>query len=233
MLAPKSVSLERLAVELPVGYRNVMMDNPETNQVELILASSSPRRSQLLTEAGYRFRVIEPPISEPETMGADVPAVQQAEALSYFKARSIAPLIESEAILAADTIVSCDGQVFGKPIDRRDAHRILAALAGKPQEVITGVTLLSAKSGRRMIAHDVTTVWMRQLSEETLDRYLDSGEWTGKAGAYGIQDRADAFVERIEGSFTNVVGLPMELVASMLQAWGMPGQQSPQHPSKT
>ena len=193
----------------------------ETNpHPPLILASSSPRRRQLLAEAGYRFQIIDSPISEPEQMSPDVPPTHRAEALSYFKARAVAGQLEAGVIIAADTVVACGGKVFGKPVDADEARGILAALIGRRQEVITGVTLLGAETGRRLISHDTTTVWMRDLPEETVERYLAGSGWVGKAGAYGIQDRADAFVERIEGSFTNVVGMPMELVASMLGQWG-------------
>ena len=196
-----------------------MTDN-DTMQTRLILASASPRRSRLLREAGYTFTVMEPAIQEPERMGPDVPPTHQAEALSYFKARTMAGQIDSGLILAADTVVACEGQVWGKPADLDDARKILTALVGRRQEVITGVTLLDAETRRRMIAHDTTVVVMRDLPIETIEAYLATRAWEGKAGAYGIQDRGDAFIERVEGSFTNVVGLPMELLARMLIEWG-------------
>jgi len=116
--------------------------------------------------------------------------------------------------------------IFGKPRDRADAKRILSAIAGTTHEVITGVTLLDAASGARQIEHDVTRVTMRRLGDDEIEAYLDTGAWQGKAGAYGIQDRGDAFVERIDGSFTNVVGFPMELIERMLQTWGVPKAQA-------
>ncbi len=191
-----------------------------TPRPHLILASASPRRKRLLTAAGYACTVIEPPFDEPDTMGPTVPPVQQAEALSYFKARSVATRLDSGLVIAADTLVACDGTVFGKPHDLADARRILSRLLGRSQEVITGITLLDASDGRRRIEHDITIVIMRQVPDEALEAYLATGAWRGKAGAYGIQDRGDAFVERIEGSFTNVVGLPMERVTAMLERWG-------------
>ncbi|MHC4063373.1 MAG: Maf family protein [Planctomycetota bacterium] len=186
----------------------------------LILASGSPRREQLMRQAGYAFTVATPPVREPESMGPDVPPTQQAEALSYFKARSVAGQFEEGLVIAADTVVACDAMVFGKPADLDDARAILNALLGKRQEVITGLTLLDAADGRRLIAHDTTVVVMRTLPAEAVEEYLATGAWQGKAGAYGIQDRGDAFVERVEGSFTNVVGLPLELLAAMLRQWG-------------
>ncbi|MCP4251547.1 MAG: septum formation protein Maf [bacterium] len=191
-----------------------------TSPPDLILASASPRRKRLLTAAGYACTVIEPPIDEPDTMGPTVPPVQQAEALSYFKARSVATKLESGIVIAADTIVACQDTVFGKPHDLADARHILSSLLGRSQEVITGITLLDASDGHRLIEHDITVVYMREIPDEALDAYLATGAWRGKAGAYGIQDRGDAFVERIDGSFTNVVGLPMERLTSMLEQWG-------------
>jgi septum formation protein len=186
---------------------------------ELILASGSPRRAQLLRESGYRFRVIVPTIPEPDPTGGDVTPAEEAEALSYFKAREVAGGVAEGLILGADTIVALDDHIFGKPRDRADAERILTRLMGTAHQVITGLTLLDAGDGRRAIEHDVTRVTMRRLSPAELATYLSSGQWDGKAGAYGIQDENDPFVESIEGSFSNVVGLPLELLSDMLARW--------------
>lgn len=186
----------------------------------LVLASASPRRERLLREYGYEVEVIAPPLNEPAESMHTLPPARQAEALSYFKARSVSPVAGDAWILAGDTIVSLDDQVFGKPVDRNDARRILTALAGTTHHVITGVTLLDAATNRRSIRSDTTAVSMRSMTEEEIENYLDTGAWAGKAGAFGIQDHGDAFVTRIDGSFTNVVGFPMELVGKMLQEWG-------------
>jgi septum formation protein len=184
--------------------------------MELILASSSPRRAELLRAAGYVFHVVPPTLDEPmHRVGYDEPR-QQAEALSFYKAREVAGRTQDALVIGADTIVAVGDRVFGKPVDREDARRILETLTRTPHEVITGVTLIDAATGRRLISHDRTTVFMRTMSDAEMQAYLDTGEWRGKAGAYGVQDAADAFVERLDGSFTNVVGLPMELLARML-----------------
>ncbi len=192
----------------------------------LILASVSARRALLLREHGYVFDVIEPPLDEPDHLADQASPVQRAEALSYFKARSVASLVDSGTILAGDTIVSLRDQIFGKPIDREDAKRILSSLSGTTHQVITAVTLLDATTGKRLIRHDTTAVTMKQLSEAEIETYLDTGAWAGKAGAYGIQDRADSFITSTHGSFTNVVGLPMELVGRMLTDWGLSVQRT-------
>ena len=182
----------------------------------LILASASPRRAELLRENGYDFTVMASPLAEPVDFPDGMSPVERAQSSSYFKAKSVAGLAGDGWVLAADTIAAIGGRVFGKPADRDDARGILKSLSGTTHQVITGVTLLNAASGVRLICYDSTNVIMRRLTDLEIEDYLDSGAWEGKAGAYGIQDKGDAFVERIEGSFTNVVGMPMELVARML-----------------
>lgn len=188
---------------------------PPDNHCRFILASNSPRRRQLLCEAGYAFRVVVPPLEEPNEQGGSLSPAQQAEALAYYKARAVADQVGDELpILAADTVVTDGRRVFGKPADADDARRILGQLAGTRHQVITGVALLAR--GKRVIASQSTTVQMRPMTPAELDNYIRSNAWQGKAGAYGIQDQGDAFVERVEGSFSNVVGLPMELVVPLL-----------------
>ncbi len=188
----------------------------------LILASASPRRAQLLSDNGYRFEVVPPPLAEPDETTHQVPPEQHAEALSYYKARSVAgmPGFADAVILAADTVVAYRDRIFGKPGDADEARSILSVLAGTTHRVITGVTVLHPARGLRLIGHEVTQVTMRPMPPEVLDQYIASGSWQGKAGAYGIQDHGDAYIERIQGSFTNVVGLPMSLVARMLDQAG-------------
>jgi septum formation protein len=180
-----------------------------------ILASSSPRRAQLLKDAGYAFRVVAPTIKEPAGHFERMMPSQHAEALAYFKARSVFEAVSpSIPVLGADTVVSLGDKLFGKPRDAEHAREILLALTGGKHQVISGVALLDP-GGARLIASDVTHVRMRRLKRAELDAYIAGGQWEGKAGAYGIQDRDDPFVESIEGSFTNVVGLPMELLSGL------------------
>lgn len=175
-----------------------------------------------MREYGYAFEVIVPRLHEPDELAGHPTPEAQAEALSYFKARSVADTVNEGIILSADTVVALKGRPFGKPADRDGARRILQALTGTTHDVITGVTLLDAATGERLIQHDSTTVTMRPMTDADMESYLDTGAWEGKAGAYGIQDRGDACVVRTEGGFTNVVGLPMELVSAMLDRWGIP-----------
>ncbi len=185
------------------------------NKLHLVLASSSPRRRQLLTEAGYAFDAVAPAVEEPSELAADLGPAKTAEALAYFKARSVADRRPEAHVLGADTVVSAGGELLGKPADETDAERMLRRLSGTRHQVITGVALLSPGGGRA-IHSEVTHVTMRGMTDEELAGYLASGEWAGKAGAYAIQETADRFVTRLEGSFSNVVGLPMELVGRLL-----------------
>lgn len=175
-----------------------------------VLASGSPRRRQLLEEAGYKFKVIVPPLPEPAGDSAYSSAAQQVEALAYFKARCVHESFRPGVpVLGADTVVAAGGAVIGKPRDSAHAREILSTLMGTAHQVITGVALIDP-TGIRILASETTDVRMRPMSPTELDEYIAAGQWRGKAGAYGIQDRNDAFVECLEGSFSNVVGLPME-----------------------
>ncbi|MCK6485244.1 MAG: septum formation protein Maf [Phycisphaerae bacterium] len=185
----------------------------------LVLASGSPRRRELMQSAGYRFEVRAPLLNEPNEVAAHLPPAPHAEALAYFKACSVADAVPDSVVLGADTIVELDGRTIGQPRDRDDARRILSLISGNVHRVITGVALLKADHGRRLIQHDVTVLRMRPMSQEEMTAYLDGGEWQGKAGAYAIQESGDRFVEVLQGSLSNVVGLPMELLERMIQAW--------------
>ncbi|GMV98508.1 MAG: Maf-like protein [Phycisphaerae bacterium] len=182
----------------------------------IVLASQSPRRAELLRAAGIAFEVAAPRFEEPDIEATHVSPWKLAESLSYFKARSVADAYPDRIVLGADTVVAVGQRVFGKPVDADDARRILAALLGTTQEVITGVTLYRAADERRLIRHAVTRVTMRAMTPDELDAYIAGGDWAGKAGAYGLQGEADRFVTRLEGSRSNVVGLPVELVRQML-----------------
>jgi len=186
----------------------------------LTLVSNSPQRIELLRQAGYRFDVVRPRLHEPEEKPQRLSAAQHAQALAYFKARSVADQLHDRLLLGADTVVAVGGQVLGKPAGRDDARRMLRLLTRTPHEVITGVALLAPALDRRVIADEVTRVTMRPLSDEELETYLDGGAWRDKAGAYGLQAGADAFVDRIDGSYSNVIGLPLELLARLLKQFG-------------
>lgn len=188
-------------------------------QAKLILASASPQRSQLLRRAGLAPSVIPCHYEEPTRRPAGVSPRAWAESLAYFKARAVAERCPGEIVLGADTVVVCDDVLLGKPLDRSDAERMLRQQAGRASDVITGFALVCldcpGRDGiaavRRRIHSARTRVWMKH-DENAIREYLESGEWAGKAGAYGIQDVGDRLIERIDGDFDNVVGLPVALV---------------------
>ncbi len=193
---------------------NEMADTGLT--MRLVLASGSPRRRELLARAGLKFDVVVPPLDEPDESHAQLPPASQAEARAYFKARCVADRNPDAIVVGADTIVALDKRVLGKPTDDDDARRILTELSGTRHRVITGLALCGPQ-GQRLISYEITYVTMRKMSESDIQSYIDSGEWKDKAGAYAIQETADRYIESLEGSFTNVVGLPMELLQRMLQ----------------
>lgn len=187
----------------------------------LYLASGSPRRRELLTQLGLHFERIHADIDESVLPGED--ARGYAERLARAKADAGWAVVQScalpeRALLSADTTVVQDGVIFGKPQDAEDARRMLQAFSGRTHQVITAVAVRQGERVEQVTS--VTDVTFRALSEADIQRYLDSGEAFDKAGAYGIQGKASVFVERISGSFTGVVGLPLFETAGLLSRFG-------------
>ncbi len=181
----------------------------------LVLASQSPRRSEILRQADIPFIVRPVEVDETPLDGESARAYVERLALAKALATPAGP---QETVLAADTTVTIDGAVLGKPADAADARRMLALLSGRRHEVLTGICLRKGDSLIRDCAS--TAVWFQALSAEEIDEYLASGEPDGKAGAYAIQGRASKFVERIEGCYFNVMGLPVALVYRHLARLG-------------
>lgn len=180
--------------------------------MKLVLASRSPRRAELLTAAGFEFTVRAADIDE-TPRDRESPRTYVLR-LAEEKARAV-PACEDETVLAADTTVVLGNEIMGKPADAADAARMLRALAGQRHEVVTAICL---KRGDRL-ALDVssTAVWFANLSDIEIAEYVASGEPMDKAGAYGIQGLASRFIDRIDGSYTNVVGLPVALAYRYLR----------------
>jgi len=178
----------------------------------LILASSSPRRRELLAAAGIAFTAQPADIDETHRPGESPIAFTLR--LAREKAEAIARKDPGATILGADTIVVCDEEILGKPADEADAARMLKKLSGRAHQVVTGVALLSTRGLDART--ETTTVTMRAISDEEIAAYIATGEPMDKAGAYGIQGGAAAFVARIAGDYTNIVGLPIALVQEML-----------------
>jgi septum formation protein len=181
--------------------------------MRLILASASPRRAELLSAAGFAFDVR--PVDVDETpMPAEDPAAYVLR-LAVLKAHSCERASEDEVILAADTTVVVDGQILAKPEDEADSRRMLRLLSGREHEVLTGVALRNGAG--TVSAIESTTVRFLPLTEAEIEAYVASGQPADKAGAYGIQGLASRFVDRVEGSYPNVVGLPTSRVYRMLR----------------
>ena len=187
--------------------------NPQ--HFRLILASASPRRAQLLTEAGYTFEVRAPKLREDDVTGHTDPR-SLAMALAYAKARRIADELDEGVVLGADTIVCLGSEIIGKPADRDEARTILGKLSGSTHSVITGVCLVDARRSDRLMDFEETLLRMKKLTDRELEDYVQSGEGLGKAGAYAIQETGDRYVTIVRGSLSNVVGLPMDLTRHLL-----------------
>jgi septum formation protein len=182
----------------------------------LILASRSPRRRELLAEAGYRFEVYPPDESaESDACPGRTPAETVAE-LAYRKAADVAGRVGSGVVIGCDTVAECDGQILGKPSDEQHARQMLKTLRGRLHRVLSGLCIWPVGRGSPRVEVETTRLRMDPLGNDEIEAYLAGGAWRGKAGAFGYQDRI-GWVRVIEGSESNVVGLPMELLERMLR----------------
>ena len=188
------------------------------NLPPLILASASPRRADLLRQAGLEFQVV--PGDAPEAHPEHLTPTEICQVNAYRKARAVAKKHPDALVLGADTIVALGTQVFGKPADLEDAHRILSKLQGRIHEVITGVCLIHLRSHRQKLFAVSTAVTFRHLHSEQISRYLSRINPLDKAGAYALQEEGDEIVKTISGSYSNVVGLPLERLREELDRWG-------------
>jgi septum formation protein len=183
--------------------------------IRLILASRSPHRLRLLQAAGYDVSLAPADVAEHDCESwpsFEVGLLQVAQ----LKARSAWQAGARGLILAADTVGHVGGRVFGKPRDRRHAREMLAAISGTEHEVVSGWCLLRTRDGLLVSGVERTLIVMRPWSDSEIEQYLDSGEWSGKSGAYGLRLPVDPFVTRIEGSAANVIGVPIERLRDVL-----------------
>jgi septum formation protein len=185
------------------------------NRAKLVLASRSPRRRELLIEAGYDFEVVVPDeAAECGICSRETPE-QLVTRLARQKAADVVGRITAGLVLGCDTVAECDGQILGKPANEENARRMLQLLSGREHRVLSGLCLWKVPGDQPRIRVAITRLRMDRLSDADLDEYLASGLWDGKAGAFGYQDRM-GWIHVVEGSETNVVGLPMEALAEML-----------------
>jgi septum formation protein len=191
------------------------ISNRQSAMDGILLASASPRRAQLLRAIGVAFDSIAAEVDEtPQPDEAPEPYVQR---LALAKARAVASRRPGQLVLGADTTVAVDGDILGKAASEREAAQMLERLAGRAHEVHTGVALVDSRGSA--VACATTRVWFDAMTSGDIQAYLASGEWRDKAGAYGIQGRISRFVARVDGSYTNVVGLPVALVWALLMRY--------------
>jgi septum formation protein len=178
----------------------------------ILLASTSPQRRAILEQLGIPFEAVAPNYEEEEAPGAE--AVELVRAHARGKARSVAAGAGEKPVLGVDTAVVLEDEVYGKPEDETDAAQMLEELSGRTHEVVSGLCLLT--SGWEAVEHEVTRVAFRALTPRDVAAYVASGEWEGRAGGYAIQGRGAVLVERIDGDYLNVVGLPAALLVRLL-----------------
>ena len=188
---------------------------PILNNTRLILASASPRRAALLSQIGLTFEVYPSEIQETE-QHQDMSPESVTQKLASLKARDVAERYTDGIVIGADTLVSFENELLGKPSNDKHAMKMLSRLSGKCHDVVTGVSLINLKKGQEKNWAEVTKVYFRQLQKAEIGNYIKSGEPSDKAGAYGIQERGAAFVKRIEGCYFNVVGLPLASLVEQL-----------------
>ncbi len=183
----------------------------------VILASASPRRAELLRQLGIEFQVLASEV--PEIHNEQLTANEIAQVNAYRKARAIAKKYPDALVLAADTLVYLDNMLFGKPASLEDAYQMLEKLQGRTHQVVTAICLLHLRNHRQNIFSESTSVTFQRLDGVKIRRYLAKVNPLDKAGAYGIQEDSDLIVEKISGSYTNVVGLPLERLHLELGQW--------------
>jgi septum formation protein len=187
---------------------------------KLVLASGSPRRQEILAQLGVQFEIL--PSDIDEVIPEGVPAAEVASHLALQKAKNVARKVGYPSlVIGADTIVVLDGEILGKPSGREQAFEMLSKLAGREHDVITGVAVVDSCRGIELKDYEITRVKMKKVSRDRINKYIKTGEPLDKAGAYAVQGKASIFVEKIEGCYFNVVGLPVSKLDSMLCSIGI------------
>jgi septum formation protein len=186
-------------------------------EVPLILASASPRRAELLRQLEVEFSVV--PSKTPEIHHEQLTAHEVSQINAYRKARAVAKRFPDALVLSADTLVYLETTLFGKPADLEEAYQMLERLQGRTHQVVTAICLLHLRNHRQRVFAEATSVTFRPLDAVAIRRYLTKVNPLDKAGAYAIQEEGDLLVEKISGSYTNVVGLPVERLREELRAW--------------
>jgi septum formation protein len=193
----------------------IQLEKDSLFEAPLWLASTSPRRAEILQAVGWPFRSQAPNVDE--TRAAGEGPVDYVKRLARQKAAAVATQLTEGLVLGADTVVVIDEEILGQPRDANDARRMLQLLRGKWHQVLTGAALVRAGTeGCAIVDHEVTRVRFSQMSDQEIAWYIGTGEPFGKAGAYGVQGRAALFVAEIQGDYFNIVGLPIRLVYELI-----------------
>jgi septum formation protein len=187
------------------------------NWPSLVLASASPRRAELLRQIGVEFKVVASEV--PEIHHEELTASEAAQVNAYRKARAVAKKLPDSLVLGADTLVYLETQLFGKPATLEEAYQMLEQLQGRTHQVVTALCLLHLREHRQQMSAERTSVTFHALDASAIRRYLNKVNPLDKAGGYAIQEDGDQIVEGISGSYTNVVGLPLERLTAEMQAW--------------
>ena len=188
-----------------------------SSSYDLILASSSPRRKDFITKLGLNFQIVKPDADE--TVLVSESAIDYVKRMANEKANIVAALHSNDIVLAADTIVVCDNRILGKPVNREDAKNILRLLSGRTHEVMAAVCII--KGDQESAIFEVTKVTFAPLTEELIDTYVASGECDDKSGAYAVQGIGAMLIQKVEGSVSSVVGLPICQVRCALEKLGL------------
>lgn len=183
---------------------------------KIILASASPRRHELLREMGVPYEVL---VTDTDETAIGKP-VERVRILAERKARAAAAQLREGIVIGADTLVALDERSLGKPEDEEDAKFMIMSLSGRTHQVYTGVCLYDVAEKKVLVGADCSDVTFRRLSRQDVNDYMASGEWEGKAGSYAIQGKGSALVEKYEGSLSNIIGLPVEMLGEMLEKMG-------------
>ena len=186
---------------------------------EVILASASPRRKELLEKIGLRFKVV--PSNYEEDIPLGLEPHEFAQKISLEKARVVASKHQNVIVIAADTFIVFGGQIFGKPHSEKEARKMLETINGRQHSVITGFTIMDTDTNKALSKSVETRVYIRKLASNEIDAYVESKEPLDKAGAYAIQGLGSVIVEKIEGDYFNVIGLPLSALTESLKAFGV------------
>ncbi|PKL92470.1 MAG: septum formation protein Maf [Candidatus Goldiibacteriota bacterium HGW-Goldbacteria-1] len=187
----------------------------------LILASTSPRRKDILKQFGIKFKVIAPDSDEEavkKSLKTNNP-YEIANIIAYEKAKSVLPKVKKGIILGSDTIVVLKGEILGKPKNKKDAISILSKLSSNTHSVITSIALIDAQTGKSIVTYDESRIYFKKMSPAAVKKYIDENHVLDKAGAYAIQENSDPFVRKTTGSYYNIVGLPIEKLITTLKLW--------------